>query len=342
MQCSSRCYHRRHGAGSFRRESGSGSRSALAPKSTTPPGPVLGQRTRREAGWRWGVMVDLGPLGPPWTSSKLMFAQQMPIPQVRPGRAHLGRYPGRRGSTPLPWSAAVRDLAGRKTRSRRNGAYSSFRCSSKMKMSASGQVEMSAFGDAASPERRIGGPGAGRDEQQGAGPSRRRPASRRGPAHAGEGRGVHRPLGTPSASAVRGLRGARAGRLASDKRGQPSNRRLPGELGSQAIEIVRERYVDFGPTLACEKLLELHDLQVSRETLRAWLIGAGIWIPRRERVRTAHQPRHRRECLGELVQIDGCEHAWFEDRGPGCTLLVYVDDATGRLLTVAERLSDIQ
>ena len=107
---------------------------------------------------------------------------------------------------------------------------------------------------------------------------------------------------------------------------------MPDELGSQAIEIVRERYVDFGPTLACEKLLELHDLQVSRETLRAWLIGAGIWIPRRERVRTAHQPRHRRECLGELVQLDGCEHAWFEDRGPGCTLLVYVDDATGRLL----------
>jgi len=107
---------------------------------------------------------------------------------------------------------------------------------------------------------------------------------------------------------------------------------LPDELGSQAIEIVRERYADFGPTLACEKLLELHDLQVSRETLRAWLIGARIWIPRRERVRTAHQPRHRRECLGELVQIDGCEHACFEDRGPGCTLLVYVDDATGRLL----------
>jgi len=120
--------------------------------------------------------------------------------------------------------------------------------------------------------------------------------------------------------------------LVSGKRGQPSNRRLPEELRSQAIEIVRERYADFGPTLACEKLLELHDLRVSKETLRAWLIGAGIWIPRRERVGTAHQPRHRRECLGELVQIDGCEHAWFEDRGPGCTLLVYVDDATGRLL----------
>ena len=140
-----------------------------SPRNPQLSGPVLGQRTRREAGWRWGVMVDLGPLGPPWTSSKLMFAQQMPIPQVRPGRAHLGRYPGRRGSTPLPRSAAVRDLAGRKTRSRRNGAYSSFRCSSKMKMSA--------FGDAASLERRSGGPGADQDEQQGAGPSRRRPES---------------------------------------------------------------------------------------------------------------------------------------------------------------------
>jgi hypothetical protein len=107
---------------------------------------------------------------------------------------------------------------------------------------------------------------------------------------------------------------------------------LPDELRSHAIEIVRERYADFGPTLACEKLLELHDVRVSKETLRAWLIGAGTWIPRREQTLTTHQPRHRRECLGELVQIDGCEPAWFEDRGPGCTLLVYVDDATSRLM----------
>ena len=85
------------------------------------------------------------------------------------------------------------------------------------------------------------------------------------------------------------------------KRGQPSNRRLPDELRSQAIEIVRERYADFGPTLACEKLLELHDLRVSKETLRVWLIGAGIWIPRRERVRMPHQPRHRRPLHGRAV-----------------------------------------
>jgi len=92
--------------------------------------------------------------------------------------------------------------------------------------------------------------------------------------------------------------------LVSGKRGQPSNRRLPDELRSQAIEIVRERYADFGPTLACEKLLELHDLRVSKETLRVWLIGAGIWIPRRERVKMPHQPRHRRECFGEQDTLD--------------------------------------
>src|SRR5258708_11033142 len=122
--------------------------------------------------------------------------------------------------------------------------------------------------------------------------------------------------------------------LVSGKRGQPSNRRLPDGLRSRAVEIVRDRYVDFGPTLACEKLLELHALRVSKETLRAWLIGAGIWIPRRERSRTAHQPRHRRECLGELVQIDGCEHACLQERGPACSLLAYVDDATGPLMAL--------
>jgi len=62
------------------------------------------------------------------------------------------------------------------------------------------------------------------------------------------------------------------------------------------------------------------------------MIAAGLWIPRSQRQRRAHQPRQRRSCLGELVQIDGCEHAWFEDRGAKCTLLVYVDDATSRLM----------
>jgi hypothetical protein len=107
---------------------------------------------------------------------------------------------------------------------------------------------------------------------------------------------------------------------------------LPPQLQAEAVEIGRERYADFGPKLAQEKLLELHHLRVAKETLRKWMTLAGLWLPRDQRLRQAHQPRHRRECLGELVQIDGCEHAWFEERGPVCSLLVYVDDATGRLM----------
>ena len=120
--------------------------------------------------------------------------------------------------------------------------------------------------------------------------------------------------------------------LVSLQRGRPSNHRLPDEIRERALAIVREHYADFGPTLAQEKLLELHDLRVGRETLRKWLAAAGLWTTRRERARDIHQPRYRRDCYGELVQIDGCDHDWFERRGPRCTLLVYVDDATGKLM----------
>ena len=120
--------------------------------------------------------------------------------------------------------------------------------------------------------------------------------------------------------------------LVSGHRGRPSNRRLSAELQARVVAIVRERYADFGPALAREKLLERHDLAIGRETLRKWMAAAGIWLPRRERRRHAHQPRHRRACLGELVQIDGCDHEWFEGRGPRCALLVFVDDATGNLM----------
>ena len=120
--------------------------------------------------------------------------------------------------------------------------------------------------------------------------------------------------------------------LASRRRGRPSNRRLPAAVREAALAVVRERYADFGPTLAAEKLEELHDIRLSRETLRHWMSEAGLWVPRKARRGRVHQPRHRRDCLGELVQVDGCEHAWFEDRGPPCTLLVFVDDATSRLM----------
>jgi Homeodomain-like domain len=121
--------------------------------------------------------------------------------------------------------------------------------------------------------------------------------------------------------------------IADRRRGRPSNNRLPDALRDQAIALVREHYADFGPTLAAEKLEDRHDLRVSRETLRSWMIQAGVWRPRAERKRF-HQPRHRREHVGELIQIDGCEHRWFEDRGPPCTLLVFVDDATSRLMAL--------
>ena len=122
--------------------------------------------------------------------------------------------------------------------------------------------------------------------------------------------------------------------IADRRRGRPSNNRLPDVLRNQAVALVREHYADFGPTLAAEKLADRHDVRVSRETLRSWMIQAGVWRPRAERKRF-HQPRHRREHVGELIQIDGCEHHWFEDRGPPCTLLVFVDDATSRLMALA-------
>jgi hypothetical protein len=89
---------------------------------------------------------------------------------------------------------------------------------------------------------------------------------------------------------------------------------------------------DFGPTLAAEKLAAVHGCTISRETLRGWMIAAGLWIDRRHRLPSPHQPRRRRDCCGELVQIDGSEHAWFEDRAEKCTLLAFIDDATSRLM----------
>ena len=120
--------------------------------------------------------------------------------------------------------------------------------------------------------------------------------------------------------------------LVSRRRGQPSNRRYPADLRRQAIDIIRARYSDFGPTFAGEKLAELHGLHLSRETLRQWMMAEGIWKNRRQRLKPVHQPRYRRDCVGELIQIDGSEHWWFESRGPQCTLLVYIDDATSRLM----------
>jgi hypothetical protein len=88
----------------------------------------------------------------------------------------------------------------------------------------------------------------------------------------------------------------------------------------------------FGPTLAHEKLTELHDLRLSVETLRHWMVEDGLWVPRARREPRIQQPRRRRPCRGELIQIDGCDHEWFEERAGRCTLLVFVDDATSALM----------
>lgn len=120
--------------------------------------------------------------------------------------------------------------------------------------------------------------------------------------------------------------------LASRRRGKPSNRSYPGVLRTEVTGIIRECYADFGPTLAGEKLAELHGIRLARETIRQWMMVAGLWKDRRQRMRPVHQPRHRRDCIGELIQIDGSQHWWFEGRGPQCTLLVYIDDATSRLM----------
>jgi hypothetical protein len=131
---------------------------------------------------------------------------------------------------------------------------------------------------------------------------------------------------------LRNLKHDGATSLLSKRRGKASNHRLPAEVRTLALSIVRERYADFGPTLAAEKLAELHSCSVSRETLRGWMIADGLWVDRRHRLPSPHQPRRRRACLGELIQIDGSEHAWFENRGETCTLLAFVDDATSRLM----------
>ncbi len=115
-------------------------------------------------------------------------------------------------------------------------------------------------------------------------------------------------------------------------RGSIGNRKIPGEEISRAIEIVKKQYWDFGPTFALEKLQESHQVTFSREKLRNAMIKAEIWKPKRQKEPRIHQMRKRREQKGELVQIDGSPHAWFEDRGPECCLLVFIDDATSKLL----------
>ena len=120
--------------------------------------------------------------------------------------------------------------------------------------------------------------------------------------------------------------------LIHKNRGRASNRRVPSEEINHAIEIIKKCYWDFGPTFALEKLQEYYEVAFGRETLRKAMIKAEIWKPKRQKRPKIHQMRKRRDQRGELVQIDGSPHAWFEDRGLKCCLLVFIDDATSELL----------
>lgn len=100
-------------------------------------------------------------------------------------------------------------------------------------------------------------------------------------------------------------------------RGRRPNNRISDARRGLALSLIRESYAEFGPTLAAEMLEERHGLKVSRETLRKWMQDDGLWLSRKQR-RRFHQHRLRRECHGELIQIDGSDHRWFEDRGPAC------------------------
>ena len=122
--------------------------------------------------------------------------------------------------------------------------------------------------------------------------------------------------------------------LVSKRRGKPANNRITSTIKQTALALIRDNYHDFAPTLAHEKLIECHDIRCSVETLRKWMIEDDLWQVKTRRRACIHQPRARRAQLGELVQIDGSPHDWFEGRGMRCNLTVYIDDATGKLMAL--------
>lgn len=113
-------------------------------------------------------------------------------------------------------------------------------------------------------------------------------------------------------------------------RGQESNRKLPQEVKDQVLTLYRKSYEGFGPTLAQEKLLERDGIRISDETLRIWLIEEGLW--KKKRKGSQHrQWRPRKDRYGQMIQLDGSKHDWFEGRGPECVFMGYIDDATGKV-----------
>lgn len=120
--------------------------------------------------------------------------------------------------------------------------------------------------------------------------------------------------------------------IVSKRRGKPSNRKIKEDIRLKIMALATRVYVGFGPTLMSEKLLERDEIKIGKEALRQLLIKEGLWNPKREKIKKTHQQRERRGCFGELIQIDGSPHDWFEGRGPKCCLIVFIDDATSEIL----------
>ena len=119
--------------------------------------------------------------------------------------------------------------------------------------------------------------------------------------------------------------------LAHKSRGRVSKRKVSDEKRKKIMNLIKKHYWDFGPTLAHEKLTEDHGVLISRETLRRLMINGGLWKAKKKRSFSLHQQRERRSSEGDLVQMDGSPHAWFEERAGKCDLLLAVDDATGKI-----------
>ena len=118
--------------------------------------------------------------------------------------------------------------------------------------------------------------------------------------------------------------------LVHRSRGTPSNRRYRPALKARVLRLYAKHYRDFGPTLAAEKLAEQQGIMLSAETLRQWLRATGVThFQRRKRPHRAWRARNAH--VGELVQLDGSHHDWFEGRGPRCVLMAYIDDASSRV-----------
>jgi len=133
---------------------------------------------------------------------------------------------------------------------------------------------------------------------------------------------------------TRAYRDQGAAGLASQRRGRRPGNAISDEVRQQALSMLKKRYPDFAPTFAHEKLTERHGFNFSVETLRKWMMADGLWKGKQRNKAAIHPSRPRRSRRGELVQIDGSPHDWFEGRGPSCTLIVFIDDATSELLAL--------